>query len=64
MDAFGSVMAASALFLLLADVLNVVGPLCIGALTSYVVTLTYPVDSELVSRISICLCLCVFFSSS
>ncbi|XP_022102345.1 ATP-binding cassette sub-family C member 8-like [Acanthaster planci] len=46
-DAYGSVMLATALLKVTADVLNLVGPLCIGALTSYVVTLSYPVDSEL-----------------
>ncbi|XP_022102307.1 ATP-binding cassette sub-family C member 9-like [Acanthaster planci] len=46
-DAYWSVMLVSALLKIAADVLNLVGPLCIGALTSYVVTLSYPVDSEL-----------------
>ncbi|XP_022102306.1 ATP-binding cassette sub-family C member 9-like isoform X2 [Acanthaster planci] len=46
-DAYWSVMLVSALLKIAADVLNLVGPLCIGALTSYVVTLSYPADSEL-----------------
>ena len=53
-DAYRSVILAAALFKTAADVLNIVGPLCIGALTSYVATLSNkdPVDSEPVGQLS------------
>ncbi|XP_071803247.1 ATP-binding cassette sub-family C member 9-like [Asterias amurensis] len=43
---YGFVMLKSAVLKIIHDMLNVIGPLCIGALTAYVVTLAYPDESE------------------
>ena len=46
---YGFVMLKSAVLKIIYDMLNLIGPLCIGALTAYVVSLAYPDESEQVS---------------
>ncbi|XP_038076863.1 ATP-binding cassette sub-family C member 9-like [Patiria miniata] len=42
--AHGSAVLQAAVLKLIADLLNVIGPLCVGGLTYYVVTIAYPED--------------------
>ncbi|XP_038076865.1 ATP-binding cassette sub-family C member 9-like [Patiria miniata] len=46
-DAYGPVLLEAALYKMISDVLNIIGPLCIGAITGYVTTLSTPTDTEL-----------------
>ena len=53
-DAYGSSILVSVILKLVADVLNIVGPLVVGAVTAYVVTISYPQDTEQVALDIMC----------
>ncbi|XP_038076866.1 ATP-binding cassette sub-family C member 9-like [Patiria miniata] len=45
-DAYGTVLLEGALYKMIADVLNIIGPLCIGAITGFVAKVTISADTK------------------